>query len=166
MQSLNRVAIALTTTLVLAACSKAEAPKVDTAAAAAPAPAAAAPAAPAAPAPVALADVAGTWKLHNVPASGPDTTATDAMLKATADTSGWSITLPNGSKSPLHVVAAGDSIVVTSDLYNSARRKGAKVLTVTTMRLKNGALVGQTVAHYKTDKPDSVLVLKMDGKKQ
>jgi hypothetical protein len=160
----NRRAIALSTAVLLAACAKAEAPKADTAAAKADS-AAVAPA-PAAPAPLALADVAGTWKLHNVPATGPDTVATDAVLKATADTSGWSITLPNGAKSPLHVVVAGDSIVSTSDVYSSARRKGAKVFTVTTMRLQNGALVGQTVAHYKTDKPDSVLVLKMDGTKQ
>jgi len=67
---------------------------------------------------------------------------------------------------PLHVVAAGDSLVATSDVYSSVRRKGQKVFTVSTLRLQNGALVGQTVAHYKTDKPDSVLVLKTDGTKQ
>ena len=165
MQSLNRVAIALSTTVLLAACSKAEAPKADTAAAKAPEPAAVAPA-PAAPAPIALADVAGTWKMHNVPASGPDTAATDAVLTATADTSGWSITLPNGAKAAMHVVAAADSIVATSDVYSSARRKGQKVFVVSTLRLKDGGLTGQTVAHYKTDKPDSVLVLKTDAKKQ
>jgi len=164
MQLMNRVAIALTTSLIVGACSKSEKPAADTAAAKAPDSAAVAPA-PAAPAPLALADVAGSWKMHNVPASGTDTTATDVVLVATADTTGWSITLPGGTKVPLHVVAAGDSIVATSDVYSSVRRKGVKVHTVSTLRLQNSALAGQTVAHYHS-KTDSVLVLNATATKQ
>jgi hypothetical protein len=160
MHPLNRVALACSTTLLLAGCAKSDAPKVDTAAAAAPAPA---PAAPAAPAPIALADVAGKWEMRAAPASGPDTTATITTFTTTADTTGWTMTLPSGVKVPLHVVAAGDSVVSTSDVYSSVRRKGQKVHTVSTLRLVDGKLVGETVAHYHTTTPDSVLVLKSVG---
>ncbi|HEV7992358.1 MAG TPA: hypothetical protein VGP25_11080 [Gemmatimonadaceae bacterium] len=163
MRSLKRVAIACSTTLLLSGCAKSDAPKVDTAAAVAPA---AAPAPPPAPAPLALADVAGKWVMVSTPDSKTDTVSTKVTLTATADTTGWSLTLPSGVKVPLHVVAAGDSIVSTSDVYASVRRKGQKVHTVSTLRLKNGELVGQTVAHYVVKTPDSVLVLNSVATKQ
>ena len=157
MQLSTRVALVCSTSVLLASCSKTEKAPVDTAAAMAPAPAPAP--APAAPAPIALADVAGKWKMRAVPESGPDTTPTNTVLTATADTTGWSLTMPNGVKVPLHVVAAGDSIVSTSGVYGSVRRKGVKVHTVTTLRMKDGGLTGMTVAHYHVTTPDSVLRL-------
>lgn len=163
MQSLSRVALACSTTLLLAGCAKSDAPKVDTAAAVAPAPA---PAAPAAPAPIALADVAGTYKMRTVPATGTDTTPTNVVLNATADAKTWSMTLPSGTKVPLAVVVAGDSIVATSDVFPSMRRKNAKVMTVSTLRLVDGKLKGTTVAHYEKAGADSVLVLNAEATKQ
>ena len=160
MQSLTRVAIACSTTLLLAACAKSDAPKVDTAAASAPA---AAPAPPPAPAPLALADVAGKWEMKASPASGADTATTVTTFTTTADTTGWSMTLPGGKVVPLHVVAAGDSVVTTSDVYSSVRRKGQKVHTVSTLRLANGKLEGTTVAHYHVTTADSVLALKSEA---
>lgn len=155
MQLLNRVALACSTTLILAGCAKTDAPKVDTAAAVVPAPAPA----PAAPAALKLADVAGKWSMKAVPATGKDTSATMTTLTATADTTGWSLTMPTGAKVPLHVMVSGDSVVTTSDEYSSVRRKGMKVFTVSTLRMQNGGLAGMTVAHYKTTGPDSVLML-------
>src|SRR3954471_22196271 len=123
MKPLTRVAIACSTALFLAGCAKSDAPAPDTVAAKAPA--AVAPA-PAAPAPLALADVAASYDMVAVPDSKTDTVPTKLALTATADTTGWSMTLPSGVKVPLHVVAAGDSLVMTSDTYSSVRRKGAK----------------------------------------
>jgi hypothetical protein len=164
MQMLTRVAIACSTSLLLAGCAKSDKAATDTAAAkVAPAPAVAA---PAAPAPLALADVAGKWKMRSVPVSGPDTSATQLVLTAAADTAGWSLTLPSGAKVPLHVVAAGDSVVTTSDVYDSVRRKGAKVMVVSTLRLKDGALEGTTVAHYQKAAADSVLTMNSTATKQ
>jgi hypothetical protein len=163
LQSLNRVVIACSTTLLLAACAKSEPPKADTAAAAAAAPA---PAPPPAPAPIALADLTGTWKMRTVPASGTDTVPTDVVLNATADAKSWTLTLPSGTKVPLTVVAAGDSIVTTSGVFPSLRRKGAKVMTVSTLRMVDGKLKGTTVAHYQKAGADSVLILNAEAVKQ
>jgi hypothetical protein len=158
MQPLARVALACSTTLLLAGCAKSDAPKVDTAAAVAPAPAP-----PPAPAAIALADVAGKWEMRATPASGTDTASTVTTFTTTADTTGWTMTLPSKVVVPLHVVAAGDSIVTTSDVYSSVRRKGQKVHTVTTLRMADGKLKGSTVAHYHVTTPDSVLVLNSEA---
>ena len=155
MKSLNRVAIACSATLLLAGCAKKDTPAPDTAAAKTPAVAPA----PAAPASLALADVAGTWTMTSVPNSKTDTTPTVLTFTATADTTGWFMTLPSGVKVPVHVVAEGDSVVSTSDSYSSVRRKGAKVHVVTTLHMANGGLTGTTVAHYENAKGDSVLTL-------
>ncbi|MEO8561679.1 MAG: hypothetical protein ABI601_06365 [bacterium] len=168
MQTLTRVALAFSTTLIVASCAKSDKAATDSAAAAAAA-ATAAPApapAPAMPAPLALADVAGKWNMTARPASGTDTTATLVTLTATADTTGWTMTMPNGAKVPLHTMVSGDSVVNTSDVYSSARRKGMKVHTVSTMRMQNGGLTGTTVAHYHTKGSDSVLVLHSEAVKQ
>jgi hypothetical protein len=160
MNTLTRTAAAVSAILLVAACSKSDAPATDTAAAnaaVAPAPA---------PAPLALADVAGSWNMRAVPASGTDTSATTMVLVATADTSGWSLNFPDGQKVPLTVSVAGDSLVTTSAPFTSQRRKGGvKVTTTTTMRLENGTLAGTTVARYPGAGADSVLVLRSTATK-
>lgn len=139
-------------TVVVAACAKPADKAPDSAAAAA-----AAPAPP--PATINLADIAGTWNTTSRPAEGTDTTATLSRLTATADTSGWTVTLAGQKPVPVHVKVDGDSVTLTSEPYNSVRRKGLKVVTVGVHRLKGDKLVGRTVAHYATTKADSVLVL-------
>jgi hypothetical protein len=161
MHTLTRTALACSAVMLVAACAKSEAPPAtDTAAAnaaAAPAPA---------PAPLALADLAGSWNMRAVPASGTDTSATTMVLVATADTSGWSLNFPDGQKVPLTVSVAGDSLVTTSAPFTSQRRKGGvKVTTTTTMRLENGTLAGTTVARYAGAGADSVLVLRSTATK-
>jgi hypothetical protein len=156
-----RFAVA-STVLLLAACAKKEAPK-DTTAAMGPAPAAA----PApAPAPtVALADLAGKWKIVTRPASGTDSASTTATIVATADTSGWTLDLPSGQKVPLQVKVSADTVLTKSAVYPSMRRKGKKVWTETALRLENGKLTGTTVAHYEKSGADSVLTLTTEGTK-
>ncbi len=113
-----------------------------------------------------LKDVAGKWMLTVRPAvAGKDTTTTTAMLNATADTTGWTMTLGKLKPVPLHVMVRGDSVVATSDKYPSVRRKGVMVTTTSTYHMDGGKLVGTTVAHYGVKTADSVLVLKAEATK-
>ena len=157
MHHVTRFALAASTLLLVAGCAKSEAPPADTTTAAmtpAPAPA---------PAALSLADVAGKWQMSNVPTSGTDTTPTNFVLTATADTTGWSMEFPNGLKVPLTVHPGGDSVHTVAGPFASQRRKNMKVRTESTMRLQDGKLVGTTTARYETKGADSVLQLRGSG---
>src|SRR5262245_32576292 len=91
---------------MLVGCAKSESrPAADTTAAA---PAAAAPAAEG-PAPISLADIAGKWKLKTTDEAGKN--VVESQFTATADTTGWKLTRPNGKSLPMHVTVSGDSII-------------------------------------------------------
>jgi hypothetical protein len=165
MHRIARVSLACSTLLLLAACAKSDQAVKDSAAGAMATPAAAPEAAPAPPATIALADVAGKWKVTTVPESGPDTATTTAVLIATPDTSGWSLQLKSGQKVPIQVTAAGDSVMTKSAIYPSMRRKGKQVWSEGFLRLQDGKLTGVTVAHYITSGADSVLRLRTEGTK-
>ena len=152
---------------VLAACAKTDkqpaadvsaAPPADTSmAAAAPAPA------PAMAAPLALSDLAGKWTIH-ASKPGTDSVLVTFEMIATGDKSGWTFNMPKRKPIPVRVVTVGgDSIVTQAGPYESVLRKGVQVTTDNTLRLKDGKLVGKTVAHYKTTKPDSVIELQVEG---
>ena len=141
----------LLTAAVLTGCAKKDDTAVDTISASSTA-------VTTAPSPINLADVAGTWNMDAVPATG-DTTPTKSVVVATASTSGWTITFPGGKPIPMRVTVDGDSIVTEAGPYASVRRKGVQVTTNGVMRLRGGNLVGTTTAHYKVKTPDSVLVL-------
>jgi hypothetical protein len=110
------------------------------------------PAAQAAPAPapaatILLADIAGKWKMRTTDESGGH--PVEAVLNATADSSGWTMTAPKRKPVPVRVVAvAGDSIVTESGPYESFILKGVQVTTRNISRLQDGKLVGMTEAHY------------------
>jgi hypothetical protein len=160
-----RVAIACSTTLLLAGCAKNDQAAKDSSAAAA---AMAAPAPAPAPAPVpalSLADLAGKWKVSSTPESGSDTTPTKYVLTATADTTGWMITFPSGVKVPMQVSVSGDSVIEKTGIFPSQRKKGVKVSTEGSFKLQGGKLVGMTTAHYMKSGPDSVLHMRMEGTK-
>lgn len=161
MQRITRVALLSSTILLVAGCAKSDQAAKDSAAGMA-----ADTAAPvAAPAALSLADVAGKWQMRATPEAGKDTTPTPYVLTATADTTGWSMAFPSGVTAKLHVSAAGDSIVLKSDPFTSQRRKGAKVMTETTLRLRDGKLAGPTTAHYVNAGADSVSHLRSEGMK-
>lgn len=163
MHHISRVAIACSTSLLLAACTKSDQAAKDSAAAMAAMPA---PAPAPAPTPAfSLADVAGKWQMTTMPESGKDTSPTKFVLTATADTTGWVMTFPSGVKVPLHVTVSGDSVIQKSGVYPSQRRRGLKVMTEGSMKLQNGKLVGITTAHYSTPRADSVLRLRSEGTK-
>lgn len=140
---------------VMLGCAKKEAPPAEP-----PAP----PPPPPAPAPINMADVAGTWTVKVMP-EGSDTTLLTYTLTATADTTGWTMTFPKRKAMPIHVMASADSLIVDSGPYESYLRKGVQVTTHGSMHLANGMLMGTTVAHYKTTKPDSVVTLRQSGTK-
>jgi hypothetical protein len=158
----RHVAIVCCTTLVAVGCAKSDQAAKDSAAAAT----AATPAPAAALAPtLSLADFAGKWQVRAVPETGKDTTPTNYVLTATADTTGWMIDFPSGVKVPTHVTVSGDSLLISTGVFSSQRRKSMKVMTEGSARLQNGKLVGTTVAHYTNAGPDSVLRLHIEGTK-
>jgi hypothetical protein len=150
---------------VLAACAKTDkqpaadvsaAPPADTSMAA-PAPA------PAMAAPLALSDLAGKWTMRVTRAASDSALVTFEMI-ATADKAGWTFNMPKRKPIAVRILSvAGDSVVAEAGPYESVLRKGVQVTTDNTLRLKDGKLVGTTIAHYKTTKPDSVLELQVEG---
>lgn len=119
---------------------------------------------PPAPAPINLADVAGNWTVKAMPESS-DSVLLTYTLHATAADTGWTMTLPGRKPMAVQVMTMGDSIMTTVPTYESALRKGQKVSTNGVMHLTGGKLMGNTVAHYQTTKPDSVVHLRMEGTK-
>ena len=110
---------------------------------------------PAASATISLADVAGKWKLRTTDEDGGN--AVEAELLATADRSGWTLTLPNRKPIPMGVTAvAGDSFVTEAGPFESVLRKGVQVRTRTVNRLQDGKLVGTMEARYAMGGRDSV----------
>jgi hypothetical protein len=107
----------------------------------------AAQAAPAPAATISLADIVGKWKMRITDERGGH--PVEAVLTATADSSGWTMTAPKRKPVPVRVVAvAGDSIVTESGPYESFVLKGVQVTTRNVSRLQDGKLVGVTEAHY------------------
>ncbi len=127
--------------------------------------AAATPAPAAAPAAIHLADVAGKWNVR-VLNQGGDSTLLTLVMTTTADTTGWKETFSKGPTVPIRVISvAGDSIVTESGPQPSQLRKGMSVTTHTVTRFHGDTMVGQTVAHYKTAKADSIRNLRLRGTK-
>ena len=133
---------------ILVGCSKSEVqPPRDTTAMA--------PAAPERPAAMSLADLAGKWKLRTTDEAGGK--AVESGLTATADTSGWTLTRPDGKVVPVRVVSVtGDSIVLEPASYESALRKGVQVRSRLVLRLQGEKLVGSNEARYRLSSGDSV----------
>ncbi|MEP7346549.1 MAG: hypothetical protein ABI877_14860 [Gemmatimonadaceae bacterium] len=152
---MRRLAL-LCSAFCLLACAKTENANPDSVAAAA--------AAAAMPAPITLAEVAGTWTVRVMPETG-DSTLLTYELTATADTSGWSIKMPDRAKPvPVSMIRTdADSLMTAAGPYPSALRKGTKVTTESVVRLQDGKLVGRSIAHYSVKTADSVRVVRTEG---
>jgi hypothetical protein len=112
----------------------------------------------------ALAPFAGRWNLRAVPEGVADTTPTLVVLEATASGTGWTMNSANRAPVPVRVVAAGgDSIVTATGPYAALRRPGVQVSTRAVYRLREGRLIGRTVARYQSAGADSLLVLRVEG---
>jgi hypothetical protein len=115
--------------------------------------------------PMNLADVAGKWQVQVVGETSDSVLLTYEMT-ATADTTGWTITLPNRDPMPLRVMSvAGDSAVLENGPYESVLRPGVQVSTVSVVRLRGDRLMGKTVAHYVTSGADSLVHLRTRGRR-
>ena len=147
--------------VLIAACSADNEVEGDSALQAAAAAVTPAPTAPT----ISLSQLAGKWNLRAVPESGADTTPTLVVLNATADTTGWTMTLPNQPPVPLRVRISGDTLMTESAEYESARRKGVKVTTRSMMWMQGDSMVGTTIGRYSVAGPDSVLRLRTVGKR-
>ena len=109
-----------------------------------------------------LSDVAGTWKVRSTDEGGANPIQTE--LRATADTSGWTMMGPNRKPIPVRVVAvAGDSFVTEAGPYGSFVRKGVQVRTRSVYRLQGDKLVGTTEATYSVGGRDSVSQRRNEG---
>jgi len=114
-------------------------------------------------APISLASVAGKWSMETK-AANTDSVLVRYEMVANAEATGWSFNFPNRQPIPIRVIAVeGDSIVSEAGPYESVLRKGAQVSTHSVMRLKDGKLVGTTVAHYTNAGADSVVNLTSEG---
>ena len=148
------------TAAILAACGSgdgdaADSLAADTAATMAPPPASGT---------LSLSQLAGRWNVRAIPEGVSDTSATDMVLTATADSTGWTVTFPGRDPIPARIVSvAGDSIVSEIGPYESARRAGVQTVTTTVWRLQGDQLGGSAVARYQTTGADSVLRLRLEG---
>lgn len=111
-----------------------------------------------------LASIAGRWNMNSVPETG-DTTMTNFVLNATADSTGWTINYPpNRDPLPVRIIAvAGDSIVFETGPYLSARRPGMKAITRDVYRMSGDSLVGYGLGRFLTTGPDSLIRLRLWG---
>jgi hypothetical protein len=104
---------------------------------------------------ISLSDVAGTWKVRTTDEQGG--TPIETEIRATADTSGWTMVGPDKKTIPVRVVAVGgDSVITESGPFASYVLKGAKVSTRSVYRLQGDKLVGSTEARYKIGGRDSL----------
>ena len=143
-------------TLLLVACGGSETPPADSATAVAPAPAPA-------PAALSLAELAGNWT-QTVRSETSDSVLVTARITATADTTGWTVTLPNRPPMPVRVRVDGDSVMNWSGPYESVLRKGVQVTTEGVLRKQpDGKLAGITIARYaRPGGADSVVRLRTE----
>jgi hypothetical protein len=116
------------------------------------------------PADITLADVAGAWSLDAM-GEHSDTVLTHYQLWLSEDTATWKLKFEGRSDTvQVHFVGmAGDSIMATTGPYDSQLRKGVSVTTNTTWRIKDGQLIGLSVAHYTVPTPDSVRIIRTRG---
>ncbi len=149
----TRTTQALVTLALLAACGTAKDAPMDSAAAMAPAPAMAAP--------PTLADFAGTWQMVST-LTGAEKPVSSVMT-GSADGSTWTMKLEGRPDVPVQASIVGDSLVGQSAEYESVLRKGVKVTVRTASVLKDGMLMGNMVATYKTPKGEEVVTGTVTG---
>ena len=149
-----RIVSTLCVLALVTACAKPDAqPAQDTTAAAAPAPAA-----------LTLADVAGKWTVTTTSATS-DSVLVTYELNIPADGSAPTVTFPGRAPITSTQTFSGDSIITAVGPYPSVLRKDVQVTTNSVLRLQGGDLVGTSVAHYSVSTADSVLNLRMHGKR-
>jgi hypothetical protein len=95
-----------------------------------------------------LADVAGTWS-NVVTLEGVDEPVPSTMSGSAAGDD-WTMSLPDRENIALEVHMKGDSLIGQSAEYESILRPGVMVDVRTASVLRDGELVGNVVATYRT----------------
>lgn len=113
---------------------------------------------------VSLAQMIGTWHGKSMP-EGKDTVLGTWTLEAPADSSKWVVTMSNGQKIPLHIVAiAGDSVVSQLGPYKNTADKGQMETIRSVTRMQGDKMVGVAETRL-VSKPDSVVRVRLEGTK-
>jgi hypothetical protein len=102
-----------------------------------------------------LASFAGTWQMSATLAGVEK--PVPSTLTGSPDGATWTISLEGRPNIPATVSMSGDSLVAVTAEYESVLRKGVMVVTRTASVLKDGALVGNMTATYKTPAGDEVV---------
>jgi hypothetical protein len=129
-----RVLTAVLCTLILAACgARDEEPAAGAEGVAAPSP---------------MAQFAGTWS-HVVMLEGVDEPV-PSMMSGSATGDDWTMSLRDRENVPVQAHIKGDSLIGQSEEYESILRPGVMVNVRTASVLRDGELVGNVVATYRT----------------
>ncbi len=103
---------------------------------------------------ISQAKLAGTW---DVEARVEGSVSVPTKYVLTISDAGWRIQFADGSVIRPQVLAiAGDSLVTRAGPYASTLRPGVFVVTEGVFRLKDGKLIGRSIARYNVTSADSV----------
>ncbi len=151
-----RILALLGCTVLLAACTKADAPPAaDTSAGMA----------AEMPATASLASMAGLWDT-NVRRQGTDSVVTTNVLNTT-DSTAWSFAFPNRESIPMRITGmSGDTVLWETGSFESSVRKGIMTRNTGKTWLRDGKLRGLITARYDGTGPDSVIVFETEGTKR
>jgi hypothetical protein len=94
------------------------------------------------------ADFAGTWNLTATMDGVAD--PIQSTMQGTTDFASWTMTLPGRDPVTLEVAMHGDSLVTESLEYESILRAGVMVTVRTASVVKDGMMMGNMVATYRT----------------
>jgi hypothetical protein len=111
-----------------------------------------------------LAAVAGKWQTKAISEAGA--TLGTAELKATADTTGWTLTFPKQKPIPLQVVAVGADSVVTAAQYQDFENKKAQIRNRAILRFQGDKMVGTLESHILVGGSDSLIHAQVEGTRQ
>jgi hypothetical protein len=145
----TRITTSLLLLATITACGGSKEAPADSVAAA---PAMEAPAMAAAPT---VASFAGTWQLTATLAGVEKPVM--STLTSTPDGASWTLSLEGRPNVPITASISGDSLVAVTAEYESVLRKGVMVVTRTASVIKDGALVGNMTATYKTPAGEEVV---------
>lgn len=108
---------------------------------------------------VTASDFLGTWEGQAMLEGTPN------PIPVTMEGTGseWTMTLPDRDRIPLTVSMSADSLVLTSEPYESILQDGVTVHTRSAVVLQNGRMVGALTATYATPEGERVVTGTMEA---
>jgi len=111
-----------------------------------------------------LTAVAGKWQTHSLSEAG-DTLGT-AELRATADSTGWTLTFPRQKPIPVRVLTVGGDSIVTAAEYPDFADKKAQIHSRAVLRFQGDKMVGTLEAHILKGSSDSLIHARLEGTRE